>query len=931
MSLPTFLKNLGHRVGAALLLVGVLVGTPVLLIGLGSPLPARWPSWSRFVTDLRVGFVPSSAAGKVALAAGWMLWAFATYEILAESASWLRNHASRRSSALGPLQPWLANLVAALVLSAPLPVRGLGATPVPSTALTAAIELSSSGATGTLPASEDAGPALPTYIVQPHDTLWGIAQRYLGDPLRWAEIASLNQGRPEGAGAFGDPNWIFPGWVLVLPADATGLDSSLTQAPPAPAGVQQGPTAGPTLQAPPSAAQTPPASSASSDSAPVGDPGPEAPSRSAAPPLRTSPRPTNDEHPHLADQRAFPVAPIGYGIVGAGVIFIVDRLRRARQRTRPRGIRIRLPEGELADLERGLRTGADQSLLSAVDLSLRMFAQLSDCGIRPPPCVIAVRCRPDSLELVMDPASTLGPPPEPFRSASEPNVWVLDRQWLSSLGVERVRELRGGDVSIPALVTLGADGFGTVLVDVERLGALAITGKEAEMVLQGMVVELSTAPWSDGVDVVVAGHRGELQRLDRVRSASSLAALVSEMRQRVESQRRALSDSGMERAADGRKEDGGAGWDPIVVVCLPVAAEAEPAAAELLLEMAGDGGQGLVVLVGSSLPLAARWTAEADGGPITLSAAFSRTDPGREEPLTDIELTPQVVPPDLLQGVDSLIDAASEDTGVAVSIPSDVGRSREGRSATEKPGERGCEVEVRVLGAVEVWGAARPFSRAWSLELVVYLAMHDHGATTDQWSAALWPDRLMAPASLHSTASAARRSLGMSANGTDHLPRAHGRLRLGPGVTSDWARLQRLANSDAPADRIAALELVRGRPFQGLRATDWAVLDGIVASMETVVVDLALRQSEHCLANKDAAGAEWAARQGLRISPYDERLYRQLLRAADVAGHPEGVESTMRELVQLVADDVEPYDSVHPETLELYRALSRRVRASPHA
>lgn len=184
----------------------------------------------------------------------------------------------------------------------------------------------------------------------------------------------------------------------------------------------------------------------------------------------------------------------------------------------------------------------------------------------------------------------------------------------------------------------------------------------------------------------------------------------------------------------------------------------------------------------------------------------------------------------------------------------------------------------------------------------------------------------MAAPSLHSTASSARRSLGVSASGTDHLPRAHGRLALGPGVTSDWKRLQRLVARDTPADRRAALQLIRGRPFEGLRGgADWALLEGFTASIEAVVVDLALRQAEWCLEKRDASGAEAAARQGLRVSAYDERLYRVLLRAADVAGHPAGVEATMEELIRLVADEIEPWDGVHPETLALYRQLSRRA------
>ncbi|MHB8594637.1 MAG: hypothetical protein ACYDB3_09975 [Acidimicrobiales bacterium] len=142
-------------------------------------------------------------------------------------------------------------------------------------------------------------------------------------------------------------------------------------------------------------------------------------------------------------------------------------------------------------------------------------------------------------------------------------------------------------------------------------------------------------------------------------------------------------------------------------------------------------------------------------------------------------------------------------------------------------------------------------------------------------------------------------------------------------MTSDWNRLRLLAGSNASDDWAAALKLVRGRPFDGLRSTDWALLEGIGATIEAVVVDLACRYAERCL-DEDPARAEWAARQGLLVSAYDERLYRVLLRAADAAGNPAGVESAMKELVLLVAEDVEPYDAVHPETLELYRSLSRR-------
>src|SRR5690606_28368542 len=72
----------------------------------------------------------------------------------------------------------------------------------------------------------DAAPAVaaPTYEVQHRDTLWDIAERHLGDPFRWSEIFQLNEGCAQADGrCLTDPDLIFPGWRLQLPADAVGL------------------------------------------------------------------------------------------------------------------------------------------------------------------------------------------------------------------------------------------------------------------------------------------------------------------------------------------------------------------------------------------------------------------------------------------------------------------------------------------------------------------------------------------------------------------------------------------------------------------------------------------------------------------------------------------------------------------------------------
>jgi DNA-binding SARP family transcriptional activator len=245
----------------------------------------------------------------------------------------------------------------------------------------------------------------------------------------------------------------------------------------------------------------------------------------------------------------------------------------------------------------------------------------------------------------------------------------------------------------------------------------------------------------------------------------------------------------------------------------------------------------------------------------------------------------------------------------------------------------GHEVEVAVLGPIEVRGIAVDFARASALELVVYLAMHPVGVSNDRWTTALWPDRLMAPATLHSTASAARRTLGHGSSGLDHLPRSHGRLQLSPSVTTDWRRFQVLAASDDPLHWSRALDLVRGRPFDGLRNAEWTVLEGIAAEIEERVAELACRLADDRLSAGRARSAGNAARMGLVVSPYDERLYRRLLRCADQEGNPAGVERVMAELLAQV--DGTPWrdpasafdlDAVHPKTASLYEALSRRRR-----
>jgi DNA-binding SARP family transcriptional activator len=835
------------------------------------------------------------------------------------------------------------------------------------------------------PADTEGAPSITVHLVASRETLWSIATDKLGSALRWKEIAELNyQVRQPDGKSLDLTHWIRPGWRLILPApegaDGSGVAALNRQAEASwsmpDGGLWGGGDGDESMYSGTDAtAETAPELATANHRAHVAAVDP-------SPPLTPMGGPR------------VPSAPLGAGVMGAGVVNILDRMRRVQQRHRRGGMFIELPDHSQQAFEQRVRLSDGEEITAEVDGSLRLFTRVRTAAGREVPIVTGVKVQPGAIEITVEEPGGRpfdGELPDEFRLLADGHTLAVDRLALREI-IGTSSEARSLRSPAPLMATVGQGPDGLVMVNLESLGSVLVSGRPeaCDGMVRALALELATSHWADQFDLLLVGFGAELERFSRVTSHIDVPALINRLCRRSIDGEAVLRSTGFSSFFQARCVENSSVWDPLVVLCGPGVGQEDLLE---LLEVVGRPHTGTAIVAvgeqtgdtrmvtlpdstpGSSLELLAsvvypqqiaieelsrvtalldtastRESVPFDAEPyVSLSIALpdsrvadritERGDTadgsGPVDPVVDrgknpiardagpvaraTELDAEASHP-AVQGWNQSGSATSWSTSSVSSVTGDTVAVRD--RATDQAPE--MDVEVAVLGPVEIRGAARPFTRAWAKELVVYLAMHPNGASNEAWVTALWPDRIMAPSSLHSTASVARRSLGQSADGRDHLPRSHGRLALADSVGSDWTRFVALADSPDVANWRLAVEMVRGRPFEGLRSSDWTVLEGIGPAIEAAVVDISGRLAGAYLAAGDARGAEWSARKGLLVSPYDERLYRMLMRSSDLAGNPAGVEAVMAELVRLVADDIEPFDSVHPSTMDLYRSLTRR-------
>lgn len=986
----TLLRGLAAAGGLA----GLVVGVPVLLAQeVGWPLPTAVPSWDEVSRAITTGTVRDATIIKTIAVLVWLAWADFTSGVVAELIGIARGRVAVRAGGLRTAQELAARLVTTVAVAVSLLARPASGAAAPVDLRLAVADATAQPLAGSIGDGDGGGAVLdppvvhtsgvaagatsgaPTpaaansvHEVERGDTLWDLAERYLGDGMRWRDLRAANVGReqPDGERIRADTEAVNAGWTLLIPdrspADAAGPGSGQlagdglvveagdtlwdladehlgdpyawprlheeNRGDPQPDGdaledpdlIQPGWTLD--LPPPPDA---PVPSAKTVESLTSGEPPviPDAPDESvepeprerdaevlvpAPPPPAASAAPSPREAREVAELDAeespegVPVVPVAAaGTLAAGVVLTLDRLRRARLRRREAGRRIPLPDGEAAIVEQGLRAAADPAAARLLDHALRELSSH-----------LAQLDEPPEVEHVTHDATTVtvhlqGEPGSP------PTEWELEapRVWSrhQSSDLDASASTAGAPSRLPTLVTLGRTSEGrVVLLNLAHGRHLHVVGapETAERLLASWALELATTPRADALDVLAVGVPGLPSGLERLQLVDD-AELLSEHLP---------------------------GPDASVQSTVPdtvVLSSELPTTTAHLLSATCQRGAGVVAVTASTAPHGAAVVLHLDGeGRATvepLGIEVRSLDIGQDAlPLT-AKLLEQA-----LHDPDQLVPLPSEPDDVEPSPIDSTDDAREYEpplALLEEP-----LTEVRVLGPVEVVGAAQPFRTNKTVELVVYLALRRSGADTDTLLEALWPAQEPRPARLYTEASRARKALGAAADGAPHLPDAElGRYRLRSTVSLDHERFAaevRAARQEparAAEHLRRALELVRGVPLSAT-ATEyaWATNEGYRLAQE--VVDAAHELAELSLEAGHWADCIWAAERGLLANPLAEMLVRDLMKAAAATGNTARAHSVMTRLRRQIAEDGDANDAddwLHPETLELYESLTGAV------
>lgn len=721
-------------------------------------------------------------------------------------------------------------------------------------------------------------------VVQPGDTLWGIADEELNDGRRWPEIFELNRGIEQADHQqLVNPNLIQPGWRFQVP----GADTPPGAVPtPAPAGGLNEVPAPATGDSSTEVSPAPPA--------PVDAP---APSEGVAAPAGAATSAASD-----ASEDAPAVFDFRWGVLGGAAALALVRLRRRRRdRFAASGDPLQLPTGE--QLER-VRELEHTSIPNGADYRNALERHLAHTG-------------PSSADAVRWDGRTLSSSQAWSGTAEDcergPNTPGTEWHWSTERSDSPGTAEAGGIVLRPSFVSVGWESDGVVALNCERLGVINLDGEPERVraLAANMMLELDGGG-ADPMNEVIAVGEGlaklatSLGLAGRIRAFSTLCEVQPYLHATRHSVAQCLSSVQSESEAGTATTQA---IRPVIVVCEGTDPDAMSATKDAM-EHPERRGVGMIIL-----------HARGDSDQATVEVRGASTVVGHLglilESLELEELVEKLLA--VHEGEDECDCVDVTATTFPLELPGGV---VVGVPESESP-ECG-RLHVRVLGAPEVEGSHGPLS-ARHIECITYVALHGP-VSSDRVRTALWPSRTVSESRWSSFLSEIRSALGVGPDGTLIFPhlRSAG-VRLNAPFTTDLDEFSRayaaVRDDDGPAiERASALaatlDMVGGQPFQSRGGYEWAFAEGTVAYAERVIgeashlaVHLAVEAGELELASR-------AIERGLNALPGNELLFRDRMILAHARGDRSEIDRTFRELVELL--EAEGIDATpHPRTVAL--------------
>ncbi|WP_204012827.1 BTAD domain-containing putative transcriptional regulator [Virgisporangium aurantiacum] len=927
------------RLASTVALLGILVGVPAGLCWfVGSPLPrtlpTTWDAWARILTSS----IPDEAVINVLAIALWIVWAAFAYSVAVEIAAARRGKLATRRRLISPLQAVAALLIAGmtagpatvLVANPARPVVPAVAPHIPTANATASEAITAGGgriiltvgdarsATPTTRAWQPADSAtaalthdeMPrfaacgvdgaltlqvgdnryTVTVSRHDTLWKIAEVWLGDPHRWPEIYHLNQDRYDHNGRMKHGDHIEPGWVLILPADALPPAGAQPIPPPPsnPVPPDNNPSGTPTA---------PPSSSPSSPSSPSGDaiddgvvgmpprssgsPAPSEPSASAAPA-----RSDRDGGFGIELSGGWVVVPVATAVAAAAALVWIQRRRRYRPRPPANG---RRDDPDLTPL---------------------------------PPSIAALHhARPPS-------------PIEDDMDDLAPEALEATTVTTATLGTRADRPLRLADLppSGVGLVGPGARAAARgVLVAVLSAGGPWAPGAEAAIVTTDADLAALLGPTAPDRDQL-----GQLHIADSLDSA--LTHLERQLLRRVR-QADDRNDSDLSTVHDQAHA-------PIVLLTQApddtiatalaaiLAVGSRLAIAGVLLGRWNGGATWHVNSDGTSRPDPA-----TDTTGLRLNVLDTATAGDILDILRQARPTSNDIPPPPSRAASHTAAAASRTDPLATRQDGTPAPTTSTTARSPNPHNPTGTTDVRtlrfsVLGKPTLHlvseGSRRDIRirRTDGTQILVHLAVEPDGSTSDQLMAVLWPETRphVSRRRFHTTMSELRQTLA-EAVGAETIPRTDERYRLDPAhITVDLWKLTAAADDAAtavdPAHHAAALrqviKLYTGSVAEGHH---WLWLAPYRERVRRHILDAYIGLADNA---PDPAAALALVQEAIRVDPYNEDVYQRAMQLHATLNSADGVVRTLRALTQRLADlEIE----VSPQTQQIATELLAKLDA----